>query len=64
MSAAVTAVRKAFGGVLRHILDDAEDARYRDTQRDIERLIGQSGGLFSDEIERRIAEHLGRHSSL
>lgn len=43
---------------MRRIFDDAEDARYRDMERDIERLIGQSGGHFSDEIERRIEQHL------
>jgi len=48
---------------MRRIFDDAEDARYRDMQRDIERVIAQSGGPLSDEIERRIAERLTRNSS-
>jgi hypothetical protein len=48
---------------MRRIFDDAEDARYRDMQRDIERFIPQSGGPLSDEIERRIAERLTRNSS-
>jgi len=55
---AAGAVRKSLGAVLSHILDHAEDARYRDMQREIRRLIDQSGGHFSDEIERRIARHL------
>ena len=63
ISTAVRAIRKSVGAVLRHVFDDAEDARYRDMQRDIEHLIGQSGGQFSDETERRIARHLMRNSS-
>ena len=62
VSAAVRAVRKSVGAVLRHIFDGAEDACYRDVQRDIERLIGQSGGHFSDETERRIEQRLMRNS--
>lgn len=62
-STAVRAIRKSLGAVLRHIFDDAEDARYRAMQRDIESLIGQSGGHFSDETERRIAQRLMRNSS-
>jgi len=61
--AAVRVIRRSFGAVVRRIFDDAEDARYRDMQRDIERLIPQSGGPLSDEIERRIAERLTRNSS-
>ena len=62
--ATVRAVRKTLGGALRHIFDGAEDARYRDMEREIERLIAQSGGHWSDEMERRIAERLTRNSSL
>jgi lysophospholipase L1-like esterase len=62
-STAVRAIRKSLGAVLRHIFDDAEDARYRAMQRDIESWIGQSGGHFSDETERRIARRLMRNSS-
>jgi hypothetical protein len=62
-STAVRVVRKTLGGALRHIFDGAEDARYRDMQREIERLIAQSGGHFSDETERRIARRLMRNSS-
>lgn len=61
-STAVGAIRKSLGAVLNHILDDAEDARYRDMQREIRHLIDQSGGHFSDEIERRIEQHLMRNS--
>ncbi len=62
-STAVRAVRKTLGGVLRHIFDDAEDARYRHMQREIQRLIAQSGGHLSDEMERRIVERVMRNSS-
>jgi hypothetical protein len=57
-STAAGAIRKSLGAVLSHIFDDAEDARYRDMERQIRRLIDQSGGHFSDETERRIAQHL------
>jgi len=59
----VRIIRRSFDAVMRRIFDDAEDARYRDMQRDIERVIAQSGGPLSDEIERRIAERLTRNSS-
>jgi hypothetical protein len=62
-STALSAVRKTLGGVLRHIFDDAEDARCRDMEREIERLITQSGGHLSDEMERRIEQRLMRSSS-
>ena len=32
--------------------------------RDIERLLGRSGGRLTDEMERRISEHLIRNSNL
>ena len=57
-STAVGAIRKSLGAVLNHIFDGAGDARYRDMEREIRRLIDQSGGHFSDEIERRIEQHL------
>ena len=57
------AVRNSLGAALRRIFDDAEDARYRAMERDIQSLIGQSDGHFSDETERRIAERLTRNSS-
>jgi len=62
-STAARAIRKSLGAILLHIFDDVEDARYRDMERDIERLIGQSGGHFSDETERRIEQRLMRNSS-
>ena len=62
INTAARAVRKGLGAVLRHIFDGAEDARYRDMQQEIQRLIGQSGGHFSDETERRIEQHLMRNS--
>lgn len=58
---AAGAIRKSLGAVLNHILDNAEDARYRDMEREIGRLIDQSGGHFSDETERRITQHLMRN---
>jgi hypothetical protein len=39
------------------------EARQRDSERDIRRLIGWSDGPLSDEFERRINEHLMRNSS-
>jgi hypothetical protein len=62
-STAVRAVRKTLGGVLRRIFDDAEDARYRHVQREIQHLIAQSGGHWSDEMERRVAQCLMRNSN-
>jgi ribose 5-phosphate isomerase len=56
---AVRAVRQHVGGVLRRILDGADEARCRD----IERMIGGSGGCLTDEIERRITEYLMRNPS-
>lgn len=62
-SKAVKAVHRCLRAVLCRILDGAEDARYRDTQREIERLIGRSGGHLTDEIERDISLYLMRKSS-
>jgi len=39
------------------------EARRRDTEREIRRLIGSSAGPLSDEMERRIDRHLMRNSS-
>jgi len=36
------------------------EARRRDTEREIQRLIGSSAGPLSDEMERRIDRHLDR----
>ena len=60
---AVSAVRQCFRGVLRSILDGAYEARCRDIHRDIERVIGRSDGYLTDEVERRITQHLMRNSS-
>ena len=48
---------------LRRIFDAVMEARQRDSERDIRRLIGRSDGPLSDELERRITEHLMRNSS-
>ena len=48
---------------LRRIFDTILEARQRDAERDIRRLIGWSDGPLSDEFERRINEHLMRNSS-
>ena len=48
---------------LRRIFDAIIEARQRDAERDIRRLIGWSDGRLSDELERRITEHLMRNSS-
>jgi hypothetical protein len=47
----------------RRIFDAIIEARQRDAERDIRRLIGWSDGPLSDELERRITEHLIRNSS-
>jgi len=47
----------------RRIFDAIIEARQRDAERDIRRLIGWSDGPLSDEFERRINEHLMRNSS-
>ena len=43
--------------------DAVIEAHQRDAERDIRRLIGWSDGPLSDELERRITEHLMRNSS-
>ena len=47
----------------RRIFDAIIEARQRDAERDIRRLIGWSDGPLSDELERRITEHLMRNFS-
>lgn len=59
INTAVRAVRQYVRGVLRRILDGAYEARCRD----IERVIGRSDGYLTDEVERRITQHLMRNSS-
>jgi hypothetical protein len=54
-----SAVRQYVRGVLRRILDGADGERCRD----IERVIGRSNGYLTDEVERRVAQHLMRNSS-
>lgn len=48
---------------LRRIFDAVIEARQRDAERDIQRLIGWSDGPLTDEFERRITEHIMRNSS-
>lgn len=60
---ALSAAAKKVSGVLRRILDAGEEARYRDMQREIRRVISQPDGYLSDETERRISQLLMRHSS-
>ena len=55
--------RRKRRGRLRRIFDAIIEARQRDAERDIRRLIGWSDGPLSDELERRITEHLMRNSS-
>jgi hypothetical protein len=46
---------------LRRIFDAVMEARQRNAERDIRRLIGCSDGPLSDALERRITEHLMRN---
>jgi hypothetical protein len=48
---------------LRRIFDAVIEARQRDEEREIRRLVGWSDGSLSDEFERQITEHLMRNSS-
>ena len=59
----VPSERRERRGRLRRIFDAVMEARQRDAERDIRRLIGCSDGPLSDELERRITEHLMRNSS-
>ena len=59
----VPSERRERRGRLRRIFDAVMEARQRDAERDIRRLIGWSDGPLSDEFERRINEHLMRNSS-
>ncbi len=59
---ALPAWRKRRNLLLR-IFDAVIEARQRDAERDIRRLIGWSDGPLTDEFERRITEHLMRNSS-
>ncbi len=62
ISKAVSAVRKCLDGVLRHILHGADEKRSRGIRREAERVVGQSDGNPSDEIERRIEQRFMRNS--
>jgi len=62
-STAADAVDHEPRGFLHRILDAVTETRHRDMEREIQRVIGRSGEHLSDEIERRIAEHLMRNSS-
>jgi len=48
-------------GLWRRIYDALMDARRRQTERDIVRIVAQSGCHLTDDIERRITEHLTRN---
>jgi len=50
--------------LLRRIFDMMARARERDLRRNIGRVIGQTDGHLSDELERRITLYLTRHSRL
>ena len=63
MCATTPPERRKRRGRLRRIFDAIIEARQRDAERDIRRLIGWSDGRLSDEFERRITEHLMRNSS-
>jgi hypothetical protein len=63
MCAATLPERRKRRSRLRRIFDAVIEARQRDAERDIRRLIGWSDGPLSDELERRITEHLMRNSS-
>ena len=63
MCATTPPERRKRRSLLRRIFDAVMEARQRDAERDIRRLIGWSDGPLSDEFERRITEHLMRNSS-
>jgi hypothetical protein len=48
-------------GLWRRIYDAVMEARQRQTERDIVRIVGQSGWHLTDDLERRITEHLTRN---
>jgi hypothetical protein len=63
MCATTPPERRKRRSLFRRIFDAVMEARQRDAERDIRRLIGWSDGPLSDEFERRITEHLMRNSS-
>ena len=56
------AVKRKCCGSVRRILDAIAATPYRDIERDIQRVTNGTEHL-SDEVERRIAQHLMRNSS-
>ena len=63
MDATAPSAKRRRRSLLRCIVDAIMEARRRDTEREILRLIGSSAGPLSDEMERRIDRHLMRNSS-
>ena len=63
MCATTISERRKRHSRLRRIFDAVMQARQRDAERDIRRLIGWWDGPLSDELERRVTEHLMRNSS-
>jgi hypothetical protein len=63
MDATALSAKRRRRSLLRWIVDAIMEARWRDTEREIRRLIGSSAGPLSDEMERRIDRHLMRNSS-
>jgi len=45
-------------GLLRRILDAVFESHQRQTDREIARLLAQSGERFTDDVERRMMRHL------
>ena len=63
MDATAPSAKRRRRSFLRWIVDAIMEPRWRDTEREIRRLIGSSAGPLSDEMERRIDRHLMRNSS-
>ncbi len=45
-------------GVLRRIIDAVLESRQRQADREIARFIARSGGRLTDDLERRLMQHL------
>ena len=45
-------------GLLRRVVDAIERSRQRAAEREIARILGVSDGRLTDEIERRLFQHL------
>lgn len=50
-------------GIFRRVGDAIMRSNQRRAERDIARWLGQSSGRLTDEIERRITEHLTRNGN-